>query len=1003
MTLQKQNLNINFAQGLDTKTDPWQVQPGKMLELENSIFTKAGLLQKRNGFESLTSLPNNSSTNITTFNGNLIALGDTLNVFNEDSMSWVQRGDIQPLSLSVIPAVRTSYPQEVMDVAIASNKLACIVYSNADGTSYYQIIDSMTGQIIISEVSLPSTSTMCRVFSLGIYFIITFLQTVSANTHLRYISIPINNPSNPNSVADLSTQVSSLSAGYDGQVYNNTLYLSWSGSDIGGSIRTAYLTSTLTLSNVVILNGYAASLMSVTVDSSQSTPIIWATFWNSSSNNIVTVNYSHNLINTLGPTTLVSSVTIQNLTSSSNEGILTVFYETSNTYGYSSTQTDYISSVTCTQIGSVGSPKIILRSVGIASKSIYFSINNLSYLLVAYSGSFQPTYFLIDQNGNIISKLAYSNGNGYSTNQILPQLNLSIETLTVGYLIKTQLIPVNKSQGISTPSGVYAQTGINIASFTFNVNEIITASIGNNLLTSGGIIWAYDGVKPVEQNFNVWPEDIAVNTSTSGGSLSAQQYYYYVTYEWTDGQGNLHRSAPSIPMTVTTTGATSSNTLDIPTLRLTYKTGTNPVRIVIYRWSAAQPISYQITSVTSPTINDPTVDSITYVDTQSDSDILGNMILYTTGGVVENIGPPSCTTMTLFKSRLMLVDSEDQNLIWYSKQVIESTPVEMSDLFTIYIAPTISYQGSTGNITALSALDDKLIIFKENAIYYITGSGPDNTGSNNDFSDPIFITATVGCNNQQSIVFIPNGLLFQSTKGIWILGRDLSTQYIGAPVEKYNGSSVTSAVSIPDTNQVRFTLDNGVTLMYDYYYNQWGTFSNVNALSSTIYQNLHTYLNSFGNLFQESPGVYLDGVNPVLMNFSTSWFNLSGVQGYERAYFFYLLGNYLSPHKLQVQIAYDYNPYPSQTVLINPTNYNPTYGSDTLYGGSSPYGGNLQKEQWRFFFNQQKCQSFQISINEVFDSTYGTQAGAGLTITGIDLVLGAKSGYPRIPSANYTG
>ena len=31
-------------------------------------------------------------------------------------------------------------------------------------------------------------------------------------------------------------------------------------------------------------------------------------------------------------------------------------------------------------------------------------------------------------------------------------------------------------------------------------------------------------------------------------------YFYQVTYEWSDSQGNLFRSAPSIPISVTTTG-----------------------------------------------------------------------------------------------------------------------------------------------------------------------------------------------------------------------------------------------------------------------------------------------------------------------------------------------------------------------------------------------------------------------------------------------------------------
>jgi hypothetical protein len=428
------------------------------------------------------------------------------------------------------------------------------------------------------------------------------------------------------------------------------------------------------------------------------------------------------------------------------------------------------------------------------------------------------------------------------------------------------------------------------------------------------------------------------------------------------------------------------------------------VKIVIYRWSTAQQTYYQVTSVLIPTLNDTTVDSIAYVDTLADSSIIGNSILYTTGGVIENIGPPACNDVSLFKSRLFLVDAEDRNLLWYSKQVIEATPVEMSDLFTLYTAPTTGSEGSTGVTNFTYPMDDKLILFKNQAQYYITGTGPDNTGANNDFSEPVFITATVGSANKKSVVMIPQGIMYQSVgKGIWLTERNMQTTYIGAPVEDFNNLAVLSAENVPETNQVRFTLENGTTLMYDYFYGQWGSFVGIPSISSTIYQSLHSYINESGRVFQESPGLYLDGANPVLLSFATGWMNLAGLQGFERAYFFYLLGEYKSPHKLSISVAYDYAPGPSQSVIISPDNYSAPYGGDNLYGGSSVYGGAASLEQWRIFFDQGKCQSFQITLNEIFDPSFGTVAGAGLTISGLNLIVGMKSQYPRLPAARSTG
>ena len=571
----------------------------------------------------------------------------------------------------------------------------------------------------------------------------------------------------------------------------------------------------------------------------------------------------------------------------------------------------------------------------------------------------------------------------------------------MGYLFKTQLVPVNKAQGIAAPAGIFAQLGINIATFDFTAQARPTEIAGSVHLT-GGFLWQYDGERPVEQGFHVWPEDLKATPGTvAGGAMTAQAYFYAVTYEWTDAQGLLHRSAPSVPLAATITSE-NSVTLDIPTLRLTEKVGQNPVRIVVYRWSAGQQTYYQTSDVAVPLLNDPAVDSVTFLDKKADADILGDSILYTTGGVVEDLPAPACSAVTLFKSRLWVIDSEDPNLLWFSKQVIEAVPVEMSDLFTLYVPPTTGSQGSTGPSKCLAPLDDKLIIFKANAIYYLVGVGPDNTGANNDFIDPVFITSTVGCANPASIVFMPNGLMFQSDKGIWLLGRDLSTTYIGAPVEAYNSSKVLSAINVPATNQVRFTLDNGLTLMFDYFFGQWGVFKGIPGTSSTIYQGLHTFINSRGEAFQETPGLYLDGSSPVLLQFTTAWIKLAGLQGYQRAYFFYMLGNYLSPHKLDVSVAYDYDANPTQTTVITPDNYNLPYGIDSPYGGGSPYGGVGSIEQWRVFLTTQKCESIQISVKEMFDATLGTVAGAGLTLSGLDVVVGVKKSYKPLAGGRST-
>jgi hypothetical protein len=1019
--LQKQSVPINFSQGLDLKTDPKQVSVGKFLSLQNSIFDKGGLLQKRNGFGQLETLPDNTYAYVTTLNDNLTAIGPTIAALSIGSETWIPKGSIYPMQVSVLPLIRNNANQTQCDAAVSPNGFVCTVYSETvDGTTFthkYAVADSTTGQNIVEPTLLPGSDPTYgtpRVFLFYNYFVIIF-TTHPSSYHLSFIAISYNNPSIVTTPQDITVSYTpSTTVSWDAVVYGNTMYIAYNSASGGQSAHVVSLSYFLTLTGFShSFTGSIATMMSMSVDGTNpSVPIIYMSWYDLASMTGYTAAVNSNCGLVLAPTEIISATSVGNITCYAKNGSCQSYYEVLATPA--SNSNNYVSSVPCSQPGVVGSTYIVVRSVGLGSKA--FSVAGTVYFLGAYQTQYQPSYFLINASISVqaapivAGKIAYENGGGYLTTG-LPGVSVIEDVAQIAYLYKdliTALATEQNSQQTTT-GGVYSQTGINLGTFTINNLGIDTAEIASTLNISGGFLWMYDGYLPVEQNFFLWPDSVVLVSSTTGGSMAAQTYYYQAVYSWTDNAGNIHRSAPSIPVSVTTSGSTSSVIVIIPTLRLTYKIA-NPIKIEVYRWSTANQIYYQVSASTTnpnpmeaPLYNNTTVDFEDFTDTWPDSAIIGNNIIYTNGGVVEDVNAPASNLLTLFDDRLWLVDAEDPNLLWFSKQVIEGTPVEMSDLFTFYVAPTAGAQGSTGVITSIAPMDDKLIIFKGNAIYYINGTGPDNTGANNQYSQPIFVTSTVGCINQNSIVFTPQGLMFQSDKGIWTLGRDLQTSYTGAPVQDLTlGAMVESAVNVPETNQVRFTLNTGETLMYDYYYSQWGEFVGIPAISSTIYEGLHTFINQYGEAYQESPGVYLDGRNPVLMQFTTSWLNLAGLQGYQRAYFFYILGQYLTPHKLQVSIAYDYNSSPSQSSLISPSNFNSSVPSP--FGvPSAPFGANSDLEQWRVFLTKQRCQAFQISIQEVYDASFGIPAGAGLTISGLNVIVGLKSKFRTISSSNSIG
>lgn len=1040
MALIKQPIALNFSKGVSTKDDPFQLQLGSFQALSNSVFTTTGRLTKRNGYSNLTKLPNVAQTTITTLNDNLIATGSNLYAYSKDTNQWLNKGIVQPVQLNTQPLIRVSTSQSSPDTAFASNGLCVLAYMD-NGAGYYQISDSTTGQQIVSRQALPNTGINPRCFVLGIYFIVTFVGNPSGTPTIQYIAIPMGNPTTPKAVRNITASVNTVNAGYDAFSFNGVLYISWDNS--GTAVSMIRLDSSLGVSTTVNIAGAAGDLISVTAD--PITNYIWVSYWDSGTMDGFSAAFSLDLGVLVAATATITNTDIAEITSVAISGTLSVFYENINDYTYmdddgDAIRSDYISSLTVTPPatgvgpGTATAPVIVLRSVGLASKAFFGSYtytlvsapnvqvtskelppvltistftSSTIYMMAMYGdvtqindldNSNQPTVFLIDNNGSIYMRLAYSNAGGYAATQVLPSVSLIDNAFNVAYLKADFLATVNKTTAppAGTPSNaIYTQYGVNLATFGLNVSGQQSSEIAGALHLTGGQLWEYDSVKPVEHGFHVWPENVVATTATGSGDLTAQVYNYVFTYEWTDNQGNLHRSAPSIPISITTTTSSSTNTVEVPTLRLTYKTSPNPVRIVGYRWSTAQQTYYQFTSLTSPTVNSTTIDSVEFTDTLSDAAILGNTLLYTTGDVVENIAAPPSTASALFDNRLFLIDAEDQNLLWYSKQVIENVPVEMSDLLTIFVAPTTGAQGSTGPMRALSAMDDKLIVFKRDAIYYINGNGPDNTGANSTYSQPVFITSSVGSSNPNSVVLTPNGVMFQSDKGIYLLGRDLSTSYVGAPVEAYNANEVVSAETIPGTTQVRFILDNRITLMYDYYFQQWATHTNIEAISATLYQSMHTYLNAGGQVYQETPGVYQDGAEPVLIGLTTSWINIAGVQGLERFYFANLLGTYFTPFKLNVSFAYNYNPSDIESIIVTPDNYAKAWGDEALWGSGPAWGGNDSSNIFtaRIFPSKQKCQSFQVTIQEVYDSSLGVAAGQGLSLSGLNLAVGMKKGF----------
>lgn len=976
MALDKNVVPLPFAGGIDTKTDPLQVSANKLLLLENAKFETAKELRKVPGDAPLSqniigSDKIDNAVELASFNNELVLNdGSTLYSYSSDSTAWSDKGTAFLVALEdVYPVVRDNYAQVNQDSTTHPSGLQAFAWEDSSGGVRYSIIDSSSQLQIVSNATVNSGASNPKVISLGNYILII----VFIGTDLNYYAIPIVTPNILPAPVNLASTVDPSAPTYDISIINSTAYVAFNNGSGGISLRS--LNQFLSASTVVTVAGDPATVaISVFGDSSNN---VWVSYYNGTALKYFIRNSA--LAPVLNATVLDTLPTIRNVTGAVQGTKGTFFYEVHGSPSYNT----YTKSNTGTLTGTVGSPSVLIRSVGLGSKAFIYGAN--IFFFTAYQSPLQPSYFLVNQAGVVALKLAPSTGGGLTDKSTLPQVNkISDTTYQISYL---------QQDFFATQNGAnFFLTGVQQATLDMNPSAIQSVTIGNGLKSTGGFLSNYDGISSIESGYHLFPENVSITTAPTGGHIPDGTFEYTTVFAWTDNFGQIERSAPSIAQTIVTTGGgLSANTIVAPTLRVTAKRP--PVRsnvwIELYRTQADLPIFYLVSSIDFPTYNDTTADTVTFTDILSDDDIIGNIQLYTTGGEIENIAPPAPKLIWIYNSRVILVPAEDDLSWWYAKSVIPGTPLNFTDSFVN------NMDSRGGPITAGSQMDTEIVFFKgPSDIFYVTGQGPTPNGLNNDWSQPVRVPVGAGCIDPNSVLLMPNGLFYKSMKGFYLLNRSLQASYVGAEVEAFNGASVTSSQLILNDNELRFTLSNNTMLMFDYSFEQWTTIPNVDAIACATFQNEFCYVQPDGLVLQEDPNIWTHNGNFRRIKLVTAWISLAQLQGFQRVYKSLILGTYKSPHKLKVNVAVNFNPSHVQEDYITASALlaNPAYGEDGAYGIGSPYGGTSQVYQWRVFMKQQKCQSIQYTIEEIPLLPYGE----GLSLSAITLEVGTKKGAFKV-------
>lgn len=1007
MVLQKQILQLPYY-GLQTKVDPKTAPLGTFAVLDNWIMHKTAKLEKRAGLQSIgvSTVPTNINANYSYLNETGVITTAGLYAYSSVVDQFLLKGSTASPIVTSTTVIANTYTQLNCDAAVTGTSLQGSVWEDSRGGVRCSVQDVISDTFLQTDYSLSATGVKPKVVATHNAILFLWVETgTTALTAVQYS--PITNTFG--TITSITTAMSStyvfdavpalgsvlIAAVTTASSPDSVVGYYWNviagaiGSPSNGLAASASLALTHAASTTVTL--------SLAVDP---TDIYFSVSWQPAAKTVWTKTFYNYL------TAITSELQVATATTDAGWSMASCIDAANNTYIFYSTYSSLNNSFQAQISANITSPAVasnaaFLYQMAINSKAIFFS--GYAYVIVGYQSysNLQHTYFLVRNDGATIARLFAQVGGGAPNKaNCVSSFTLRPDKANtyICALLRTTRLVVNGA------NSYFLTTSVESEQIYFTPNNIDNKALGRLLNIAGGYLKQYDGSSTVfEQGFHLYPENLSNVATTPGGAAVANgTYAYVVCWEWVDNQGQLYRSTPSLPLTVVNSGGPSTNTITVRCLPITNKeTRFNDVRTnvvaALYRTQAGGTTYYRVNqTVASYVYNNPAAQTLSIVDNNTDAVIASNTLLYDTGGVFDNISLPSTNLMAVSKNRVIVAGSDVLSTqVFYSKEKEEGIALEFSNELSFIVD---SYGGE---ITALATMDDKILIFKENVVYYVAGVLPDKLG-NGAAPYPLLVSTNCGCNFPQSIVLTGQGIMFQSPKGIYLIDRSLNVDYIGQALDAITTNvttplQITSAVNLPDQNQVLFTDVNNQGFLYDTFFNQWYTQTyNFSPTAATLLNSVW-YVSSGTQVYRQVAGQAFDSPGTAIISrVKTNWISIGQLDGFGRIYAILIAGDGSSfSSTLKARLYYDFEEFPRESVSIIPYNLAnaTTWGSDATWGSGPTWGGSYNGT-YNFVIRPkvQKCSSIMIEIYDEFPSGNFTQS---FTFSGISLAVGLKPSWNK--------
>lgn len=1008
MALEKRVVSINFASGVDTKTEAKLTT--KLTTADNVVLRKNGTIEKRLGFVADGSWSvNGNPVKAFPFRDGEVAITDwSTNTAITSNMntnvarvasSWTAQDRFASAGIRTRTLFSDARSVSVSDVAIigwsATQAGSAAVVSSMTSAAKYIVSDLGTEASFATDDATTSKAVIRSLTAGSLTAIIfqTNSQTVviSHGTSSTIFSVT--------SIASIATSNPQL----DAVAIGSKIYFACKENSTTGIIVGSYDPATTTVSTTTIAASGTADMISLAtpVAGTDRVRLTWTV-----GGAVRIASFSLTL------STIQASAQIQNfaitvpiqIAGCENTGATTwdlfASFTSSATVPTAATPvtTGWIATYSNTSATvASNSPVTVMPGVVMAAKP--FLAHGRPHVLLNWSQSGSQSFILtklgaanspyLQPVGRCLYGLAGPNNS--ATWEWLPQIASSD---TESFWTVARRAVYFSSLG----SQITVAYGAELVRFNVSQTAILPFSQVNDVtMLGGGSMQLYDSGGVVEAGFYTPLAIVASSVTTSGGSVTVGTYSVVAVKEFTDLSGHTFRSQPSQPLTLTSSATTSAFTIQIidgPTARQSRQYSD---RIAFYRTQGNGSIYYR--DVTNYTISANRVTlggpGVTVSLTVSDSTLSGSDIIYTQGGALPNWMPDGVVAMCQHKSRLWCNDSTDTGIVRYSKQFVSGEGAAFAQANVVKVP-------GLGIVTALGSMDSTLIVFRSRSIYGVAGDGPDDTGLNGAFSDGQLLFGDIGCIDQRSMCRFRDGIIFKSAdKGFYLLTRDLQLQYIGQDVESYNSKTVVSSevVGIAEIDgtaeECRFLCSDGTLLTYNYYNSQWTTATLSGCVDAVQTGGRYVVVNTSttatnARVFQQSTSTYTDdfmspGSVTYQMTVETGWIKTGDIQGFQRVYKVGVLGEAQGPGKFTVEVGYDYESAYAET-------HTATMSSLTA---ANYTGGQTSAPQTDFTPARQKCQAIRFRIKDIPDPG----GGAVVKLTNLTMEVGLKSGKFLLPAS----